>query len=75
MDFNREAALALGEAFEKRNGVSRPTIHFRDAPVRDLPHPSERPVLPEPMQTVPSLEGIASRAGVDLDGPEDGNDH
>ena len=72
-DFNREAALALGEAFEKEMESQGPPSTSEMLP-SDLPHPSERPVLPEPMQTVPSLEGIASRAGVDLDGPEDGND-
>ena len=72
-DFNREAALELGEAFEKEMEAQGPPSTSEMLP-DDLPHPSNRPALPEALLTPPSLEGVMGRAGVELDGSDHEND-
>tara|TARA_Y100000589_G_C27198015_1_gene647910 strand:+ start:3609 stop:7502 length:3894 start_codon:yes stop_codon:yes gene_type:complete len=72
-DFNREAALALGEAFEKEMEAQGPPSTSEMLP-DDLPHPSNRPALPDALLTPPSLEGVMGRAGVELDASDHEND-
>ena len=63
-DFNREAALALGEAFEKEMEAQGPPS-TSDMLSEDLPHPSNRPTIPESIDSLSSIEGVMERAGVD----------
>ena len=70
-DFNREAALALGEAFEKEMEAQGPPS-TSDMLSEDLPHPSKRPIVPEPIHSLSSIGGVMERAGVDSEKIEQG---
>jgi len=70
-DFNREAALALGEAFEKEMEAQGPPS-TSDMLSEDLPHPSKRPIVPEPIDSLSSIGGVMERAGVDPEKIEQG---
>ena len=65
-DFDREAALALGEAFEKELEAQGPPSTSEMLP-DNLPHPSSRPQLPSDLPAIRSLEGVIERAGINLD--------
>jgi|TARA_B100000287_G_scaffold334578_1_gene319916 chromosome segregation protein len=70
-DFNREAALALGEAFEKEMEAQGPPSTSDMLP-ENLPHPSKRPIVPEPIDALSSIGGVMERAGVDPESIERG---
>ena len=68
-DFDRAAALEMGEEFEAENNAQSLAEAEREA-MPELPDPEGMPRAPEPLGTPKSLGGVAERAGVDIESTE-----
>ena len=65
-DFDRAAALELGEEFEAEKAAQEKAKIEKES-MTDLPKPENMPRVPEPMGKPQSLGGLAERAGVSDD--------
>ena len=65
-DFDRAAAIEMGEAFEAENNAQELAKSEREA-MPELPDAEGMPRTPEPLGTPKSLGGVAERAGVDIE--------
>ena len=65
-DFDRAAALEMGEEFEAENNAQALAKAEREA-MPELPDPEDMPRAPESLGTPKSLGGVAERAGVDIE--------
>ena len=72
-DFDRAAALQLGDEFEAE-AKAREEAAADKAEMDELPEPEDMPKTPEPLGTPQSLGGLAERAGIEIDGDEDVED-
>ena len=63
-DFDRAAALELGEEFEKEKAAQERAKNEKQN--MELPDPEVMPKVPEPMARPESLGGLAERAGVEV---------
>ena len=70
-DFDRAAALELGEEFEKEKAAQERAKSEKQN--MELPDPEGMPKVPEPMARPESLGGLAERAGVEVSASEDPN--
>jgi chromosome segregation protein len=68
-DFNRAAALEMGEEFEAEKNAKALAKAEREA-MPELPDPEDMLRAPEPLGTPKSLGGVAERAGVDIEATE-----
>jgi chromosome segregation protein len=69
-DFDRAAAIEMGEAFEAENNAQELAKSEREA-MPELPDAEGMPRTPEPLGTPKSLGGVAERAGVDIEATEE----
>jgi chromosome segregation protein len=72
-DFDRAAALQLGDEFEAE-AKAREEAAADKAEMDELPEPEDMPKTPEPLGTPQSLGGLAERAGIEIEGDEDVED-
>ena len=68
-DFDRAAAIEMGEAFEADRKAQAQTNSELEA-MPELPNPEDMLRAPEPLGTPKSLGGVAERAGVDIEATE-----
>jgi len=69
-DFDRAAAIEMGEEFEAEQKSQAQSKSEREA-MPELPDPEDMPRAPDPLGTPKSLGGVAERAGVDLEATEE----
>ena len=65
-DFDRAAAIEMGEEFEAEQRAQAQSKSERET-MPELPDPGDMPRAPEPLGTPKSLGGVAERAGVDIE--------
>ena len=65
-DFDRAAAIEMGEKFEAERKAQTQTKADRQA-MPELPEPRDMPRTPEPLGTPKSLGGLAERAGAEIE--------
>jgi len=68
-DFDRAAAIEMGEEFEREQKAQAQSKSERET-MPELPDPRGMPRAPEPLGTPKSLGGVAERAGVDIETTE-----
>ena len=65
-DFDRAAAIEMGEKFEAERKAQTQIKADREA-MPELPEPEDMPRTPDPLGTPESLGGLAERAGADIE--------
>ena len=68
-DFDRAAAIEMGEKFEAERKAQTQTKADRQA-MSELPEPRDMPRTPDPLGTPKSLGGLAERAGAEIETSE-----